>query len=122
MHALITCCSPSTVFLPVIVVKVRLLVKVRLFYNLGPSYKNPLGYFFLPALLLSIFALLLPSSSVHASCSHAQVFGKTLVHVFHIPCSQTEWHLLTLLWQMDKICKQSSVRLCKFVCSVRLFS
>ena len=29
----------------------------------------------------------------HSCCSHAQVFGKTLVHEFLISYSHTEWHL-----------------------------
>ena len=53
---------------------------------------------FVPALLLSILTLLfLPYSSVslfHSCCSHARVFGKTLVHEFHISYSNTEWYLL----------------------------
>ena len=30
----------------------------------------------------------------HSCCSHAQVFGKTLVHEFHFSSSHTEWYLL----------------------------
>ena len=30
----------------------------------------------------------------HSRCSHAQVFGKTLVHEFPISYSHTEWYLL----------------------------
>ena len=51
-------------------------------------------YTFVPALLLSMLThLFLPSSlSVlfHSCCSHAQVFGKTLVHEFLISYSRTE--------------------------------
>ena len=54
---------------------------------------------FVPALLLSILTpLFLPSSSVffvlfRSCCSHARVFGKTLVHEFPVSYSHTEWYL-----------------------------
>ena len=37
----------------------------------------------------------------HSCCSHAQVFGKTLVHEFPVSYSRTEWYLLFSLcdWQ-----------------------
>ena len=46
--------------------------------------------FIVPALLLSILMPLL----FHSCCSHAWVFGKTLVHEFPISYSHTEWYLL----------------------------
>ena len=30
----------------------------------------------------------------HFGCSHSKVFGKTMVHEFHISYSQIEWYLL----------------------------
>ena len=33
----------------------------------------------------------------HSCCSHARVFGKTLVHEFHISYSHTEWYILALV-------------------------
>ena len=41
------------------------------------------------SLLIFSFSVLL-----HSCCSHAQVFGKTLVHEFLISYSHTEWYLL----------------------------
>ena len=57
---------------------------------------KPSGFFFMPALLLSILtSIFLPSFFYilfHSCYSHARVFGKTLVHEFHIS-SHTEWYL-----------------------------
>ena len=57
--------------------------------------------FFVPALLLSILTPLLILAFFvcffilfHSCCSHAQVFGKTLVHEFSISYSHSEWYLL----------------------------
>ena len=36
-----------------------------------------------------------------SSCSHAQAFGTTLVHEFHIYSSQSEWYLL--FWLGEKV-------------------
>ena len=65
---------------------------------------RPLGLlFFVLALLLSmLMSLFVPFFSYHfcffvlfhSYCSHARVFGKTLVHDFPISCSHTEWYLL----------------------------
>ena len=33
----------------------------------------------------------------HSFCSHAQLFGITLVHEYHIFCSHTEWNLQCFL-------------------------
>ena len=53
----------------------------------------------MPVLLLSILTPLLPSSSVSLyffilAVAHARVFGKTLVHEFHMSYGHTEWYLL----------------------------
>ena len=59
----------------------------------------PSGLFlFLPTLLLSIFTPLLTIFVCffvlfRSCCSHARVFGKTLVHEFPISYSHTEWYL-----------------------------
>ena len=48
----------------------------------------------------------------HFCCSHAQVFGKTIVHEFHISYSNPELYLLSPLGENGhKICKQSAVKL-----------
>ena len=55
-------------------------------------------FYFVPALLLSIFTLLFLTSSsgfLFHSCSQAQVFGKTIMHELHIYC-KTRWSLLRL--------------------------
>ena len=59
---------------------------------------------FLPAFLLCFFAIF------HSYCSHLPVFGKTLVHEFHIFYSHTEWNFflfvllgLTLFWLSSAI-------------------
>ena len=65
--------------------------------------------FFVPAVLLStfipFFLTSFPLSLIvlfQSCCSHAQVFGWTLVHEFPFSYSQTEWNLLflkqTALW------------------------
>ena len=63
---------------------------------------RPSGFLFtfVPALLLSILTPLLILTKFvcffilfHSCCSHAKVFGKTLVHEFHISSSRTEWYL-----------------------------
>ena len=59
--------------------------------------------FFVPTVLLSTFIpFFLTSSSLslivlfQSCCSHAQVFGRTLVHEFLFSYSHTEWNLLFL--------------------------
>ena len=51
---------------------------------------------FMPSLLLSIhlssYLFLLFLSLISTCCSHARVFGKTLVHEFYIFYSNTEWY------------------------------
>ena len=53
-------------------------------------------YFFpcsrLSSYLLRLFFLI----SFHSCCSHARVFGKTLVHEFDISYSHTEWYLISM--------------------------
>ena len=50
----------------------------------------------------------------HSCISNAQVFGKTLVHEFHISYSYTECYLLISLSENgDTIWKQSAVKLTK---------
>ena len=46
--------------------------------------------FFLTSFPLSLIVLF------QSCCSHAQVFGRTLVHEFHFSYSHTEWNLLFL--------------------------
>ena len=63
------------------------------------GYDRPSGLlFFVPALLISIFKplfyLLRLFILFHSCCSHARLFGKTLVHEFLISYSHTEWCLL----------------------------
>ena len=57
----------------------------------------PSGLFFVP-ILLSILSLLNFFICFFVlfdpCCSHARVFGKTLVHEFPISYSHTEWYLL----------------------------
>ena len=58
-------------------------------------------FHFHSSLLTSCFYVFL-----HSCCSHAQVFGKTLVHEFHISCCHTEWNMLSSLSvNGDGICK-----------------
>ena len=76
-------------------------IQVATVAGYAPATVRPSGLLsFVLAIFICIFTLLfLPSSSVlfilfHFCCSHAQVFGKTLVHEFHISYSHTEWSLL----------------------------
>ena len=52
---------------------------------------------FVPALLLSILVSLITFFCYfvlcHSCCSHARVFGKTLLHEFLISYNHTEWYL-----------------------------
>ena len=53
-------------------------------------------FFFVPTELLSIYSLFFLSCArlFHSCCSHAKVFGKTLVHEFHISNSNVYWIIL----------------------------
>ena len=59
--------------------------------------------FLVPTVLLSTFIPFFLTSSplslivlFQSCCSHAQMFGRTLVHEFHFSYSHTEWNLLFL--------------------------
>ena len=66
---------------------------------------------------LNVFSSLLTSFLClyvlfHSCCSHAQVFGKTLMHEFHISYCHAKWQLLSSLRENgDKIFKLSAVKL-----------
>ena len=47
----------------------------------------------------------------HSCCSHTQVFGKTLVHEFHISYSHTELYLLFRSMEAMKNWKPSAIKL-----------
>ena len=60
--------------------------------------------YILSSLCFSVFVLF------HSCSSHAQVFGKTLVHESHISYIRTEWNFLSSLSETgDKLWKQSAV-------------
>ena len=70
-------------------------------------------FFFMSAVLLSIFTLLFSLFVLfHSCCSHGEVFSRTHLHQFNISCSHTEWDLLSSLCDNGvKICKRSAVKL-----------
>ena len=46
----------------------------------------------------------------YSCCSHARVFGKTLMHEFPISYSHTEWYLLFLWNDMIEMVEESPVK------------
>ena len=79
--------------------KILRIIFIIVAFWLGSNRPLVLLFFFMPALLLSILTpFFVPSCSVsflfHSCCSHASVFGKTLVHQFHISYSHTEWYFI----------------------------
>ena len=62
----------------------------------------------MPALLFfhthaSLIVFVCPSVLFQSCCSHARVFGKTLLHEFPISYSRTLWHFIFLSLMQDKL-------------------
>ena len=55
-----------------------------------------LSDFFVPSVLLAFFPFIF-NCLIQSCCSHARVFGRTLLHEFHIFYSHTEWNLPFLI-------------------------
>ena len=62
---------------------------------MGQSNSLAIGTFFMLSVLFSIFTLAFFYVFVlfYSCCSHVKVFGRTLVHEFHIFYSHTEWYV-----------------------------
>ena len=68
-------------------------ILIRMRQAVGTSFfRARFAFFHTHACLLISFAYFF--ILFHSCCSHAQVFGKTLVHEFPISYSHTEWYLL----------------------------
>ena len=94
-------CHFSNILVHFVVCQLNLIVKyyhilfIIIVFRLGCDRPSGL-LLFAPAVFFSILTpLFCVSSSVlfRSCCSHAQVFGKTLVHKFSMSYSHTEWNL-----------------------------
>ena len=64
--------------------------------------------FFLPVYIFAFFSFFVV---FQLDCSHAQVFGSTLVHELHIFCSLTEWNLVFSLHENSEGSSENRVNL-----------
>ena len=91
---------------------------------LGTDMADPRDFFFFRArfasfhthasLLIFLFCFRI---LFHSCCSHVQVFGKTLVHEFHIPNSHTEWYLFFTHGATTRAHFVSGAKKLKFLCT-----
>ena len=69
-------------------------ILIRIVYAVGTYFffRDCFTFFLSHDSLLTFFVCF--SILFHSCCSHVRVFGKTLVHEFHISYRHTEWYLL----------------------------
>ena len=83
-------------------------ILIRLWYAVGTSFfRARFASFHSHASLLTIFFCFF--ILFHSCCSHARVFGKTLLPEFPISYSHTEWYLIFLRNDMIEIFQVSPV-------------